>query len=76
MCESGTLCITYINDSPNCRNPPACVNNKCTFTTEFKCPETEWIDCIPPYYDRNKRVYCVGEYFDWMNENCNVSFAY
>ena len=32
-CREGVGCITRINNSPNCRNPPACVNNQCTFMT-------------------------------------------
>lgn len=49
---------------------------KMPYEKEYECPNMEWVDCMPPYYDEIRREYCIGEYFEWMNKNCNVSFAY
>jgi hypothetical protein len=41
----------------------------------WECPNLSHIDCtLPIPIDTQK--YCIGEYADWINENCNITITY
>lgn len=73
-CESLTAC------SP-CEAPttPVCRNNQCVFTTqktttpsprsEFTCPESAWVDCMPGPAEEIK-LECTSDFLSWAKANC------
>ena len=38
-------------------------------TTGFKCPGTEWVDCMP-VVGPTKKVMCSAAYLNWAKQNC------
>ncbi|MDY6771479.1 MAG: hypothetical protein SV186_06025 [Candidatus Nanohaloarchaea archaeon] len=41
----------------------------------YSCPEQKRIDCMPTV-NGNAHPACSGNYSDWVQQNCNVSFTY
>lgn len=41
----------------------------------WECPNLRSIDCTLPV-PIDTQEYCIGEYADWINENCNISITY
>jgi hypothetical protein len=39
-----------------------------TITPDYKCPETEWVNCMPPI--GIKKSDCRSEFLQWAKDNC------
>lgn len=45
-----------------------CIKNN-NSAVNFKCPEDQWIDCIPGP-DKSNTIECSDKFIDWATENC------
>lgn len=41
---------------------------------EYTCPDQDWIDCMPGPGERPAA--CHGDYHEWVQEHCDVQFAW
>lgn len=81
--KSKSTCQTLVACAP-CDAPtsPVCRDNQCVFNTgtsasppdtDFTCPETEWIDCMPKSRSlggKDASIFCSSDYLAWAKTNC------
>lgn len=75
-CETFAACAPC--ESPT--SPPVCRNNQCTFNadtfstpqpgSEYICPATEWVDCMPGPDSAGIKFECTDTFLSWAQENC------
>ena len=41
-----------------------------------KCPDQEYVNCMPPIEDDQNKKYCSKEGRDWLTNNCSTKFAF
>jgi hypothetical protein len=39
---------------------------------DYTCPDWGYVNCQPPVSE----AACIGDYRQWVQQNCDVSFAY
>lgn len=82
-----STCQTFTACKP-CETPSAlrCRNNQCTFenditvtppASQYTCPTSEWIDCMPGPLEGNQngvttgiKFECTDEFLTWAKSNC------
>lgn len=53
------------------RTGPNCEFEKCSSnTSKYKCPENDYVDCMPPLRLNEHKTECSIEFLEWARVNC------